>query len=676
MVPFALLLVCLISFGVMAPRLGFYWDDWPSIWFLHNFGPSIYKQGFAVDRPLLAYVFMLTTSLVGESSTAWQFFGIFSRWLCGLSLWWMLMLIWPKRLYQVTCVALLFVVYPGFQQQYISVTYGNGLLVYSTFLFSFIAMILALRTPRWRWPLWLLSIASSAASLFISEYFFGLELIRPIILWLAQEKRNQPLKKSVKRVALQWIPYLFVIVTFLIWRIFLHPTPRGQIVVFDNLKLNPLSTLFSLASTLLTDIVEVSFLAWLQPLHLSGLFDYGVVAILVFAFVVLAATILTAFFLIRLRADDQVEEGISNAKDRRRAWEFISLGLVALLAAGWPFWVTNLHIELTFPWDRFTIVMMPGVSLLFVGLLDLTGRPRWQNAIFIGIAVGLAAGMHFRDGLVYRKEWLMQEAFFRQLVWRAPEIQPGTVLLTSDLPFTYYSDNSLTAPLNWTYSPDNDSRQMPYALYDLEARYGVLLPSLEPDTPVRMPYRATEFTGSTSQALVLFYAPPRCLKVMHPHDDLNLPYKPYLIPDAMELSNPDLISDSSNSAQPPVSIFGSQSSAQASLDWCYYFERAELAGQIGDWAQVVQLGELAFKLDKKFNRETASELIPFIKGYANVGEWRQATQLSIQAYKESEKLKNMLCATWYSLGETTPDSLERQAAFDQIKDRVECKFTQ
>jgi hypothetical protein len=271
----------------------------------------------------------------------------------------------------------------------------------------------------------------------------------------------------------------------------------------------------------------------------------------------------------------------------------------------------------------------------------------------------------------YRKEWLMQEDFFRQLVWRAPEIQSGTVLLTSELPFTYYSDNSLTAPLNWTYSPDNESRQMPYALYDLEARYGVLLPSLEPDTPVRMPYRATEFDGSTSQALVLFYAPPRCLKVMHPYDDLNLPYKPFLIPDALGLSNPDLIIDTGAPAQPPESIFGSQ----PSMDWCYYFERAELAVQMGDWEQVVQLGEKAFKLDKKFTRETASELIPFIKGYANVGEWRQATKLSIQAYEESEKMKNMLCATWFSLGETTLDNAERRAAFDQIQDSVECKFS-
>ena len=139
----------------------------------------------------------------------------------------------------------------------------------------------------------------------------------------------------------------------------------------------------------------------------------------------------------------------------------------------------------------------------------------------------------------------------------------------------------------------------------------------------------------------------------------------------MELSDLDLISNSSNPAQPPVSIFGSESSTQ---DWCYYFERAELAAQMGNWDQVVQLSEQAFKLNKKFNRETASELIPFIKGYANVGDWSRATQLSIQAYKESEKMKNMLCTVWYSIGETTLDSPEKQTAFDQIKDSVECKF--
>ncbi|MBN1149192.1 MAG: hypothetical protein JXA78_18170 [Anaerolineales bacterium] len=671
MAPVALLLVCLIGFGLMATRLGFYWDDWPSIWFLHNFGPSIYTRGFAADRPLLAYVFMLTTSLLGESPIAWQFFAIFSRWLCGLGLWWMLLLLWPKRLRQATWVAFLFVVYPGFRQQYISVTYGNGLLVYSMFLFSFVAMILALRRPRWRWPLGLLSIACCAASLFISEYFFGLELMRPLILWLAQDERRQALKARARRIALQWMPYFLVVVAFLFWRIFLHPTPRGQIIIFDRLRASPLSTLLDMSLTILGDFVEVSLFAWLQPFKITGLLDEGVIVILLYVLVALAATLLTAFFLIRLREDAQAENDLCMVKDRRRAWQFIALGIVALLAAGWPFWVTNLHIELIFPWDRFTMVMMPGVSLLFAGLVDLAGRPARQSAILIGVAVGLAAAMHFRDGVDFRKEWLMQEAFFRQLAWRAPEIEPGTVLLTAELPFTYYSDNSLTAPLNWIYSPDDSSRQMPYALYDLEARYGALLFSLEPGTPVRMPYRATEFTGSTSQALVLFYNPPRCVKVMHPRSDRNLPYKPDLIPDALGLSNPGLITDSSTPAQPPVAIFG----PQPAPDWCYYFEKAELAGQIGDWARVVQLGEQAFKLDKKFTRETASELAPFILGYANVGEWSRAAQLSIQAYEASEKMKNMLCASWYSLGQTTPASPERQAAFDQVKDSLQCQFT-
>ena len=51
--PLALLVVCLLSFGLLAPQLGFYWDDWAktAVNVLHGF--SGYKAYYAVDRPLL-----------------------------------------------------------------------------------------------------------------------------------------------------------------------------------------------------------------------------------------------------------------------------------------------------------------------------------------------------------------------------------------------------------------------------------------------------------------------------------------------------------------------------------------------------------------------------------------------------------------------------------------------
>ena len=120
--------------------------------------------------------------------------------------------------------------------------------------------------------------------------------------------------------------------------------------------------------------------------------------------------------------------------------------------------------------------------------------------------------------------------------------------MTSEIPFAYYSDNSLTAPLNWIYAPHSSSHAMPYLLYDIEARLGQGLPEIKTGLPIDQPYRAAAFNGSTSQALVLFYDPPRCLKVMNPALDRYLPVKPLYIREATPLSRLDLILPAADAA--------------------------------------------------------------------------------------------------------------------------------
>jgi hypothetical protein len=112
--------------------------------------------------------------------------------------------------------------------------------------------------------------------------------------------------------------------------------------------------------------------------------------------------------------------------------------------------MTDLRLELFFPWDRFTLVFVIGVSLLLAGLIEMVRITRWQTVVLVGLLVGLAAGLHFRSALVYRKEWLSVRDFFWQLTWRAPAIQPGTILLTTELPFHWTTSHAL----NWTYASD------------------------------------------------------------------------------------------------------------------------------------------------------------------------------------------------------------------------------
>jgi hypothetical protein len=145
--------------------------------------------------------------------------------------------------------------------------------------------------------------------------------------------------------------------------------------------------------------------------------------------------------------------------------------------------------------------------------------------------------------------------------------------MTSEIPFVYYSDNSLSAPLNWIYAAENPSKNMQYLLYDIEARLGEALEQLKPGITIRMPYRAAEFSGSTSQAIVLFYDPPRCVKVMNPGLDRFLPFKPLYIREAAHLSNPDLIL-AGGSWHLPGNIFGSCPLPTGVTT----FEKAELYG--------------------------------------------------------------------------------------------------
>jgi hypothetical protein len=345
--------------------------------------------------------------------------------------------------------------------------------------------------------------------------------------------------------------------------------------------------------------------------------------------------------------------------------------VVAFLVSGWTIWITDLHIELLFPFDRFTLITMLGTSLFIGGLIGLLDWKPWLSALVLALLIGLATGIQFQHRLVFRQEWLAQKNFFWQLVWRAPGLKPGTTVMTSEIPFAYYSDNSLTAPLNWIYAPQSSAHEMPYLLYDIEARLGQGLPEIKSDLPIDMPYRTAAFHGSTSQAIVVFYDPPRCLKVMNPALDRYLPVKPLYIREATPLSRLDLILPAAMpAAAPPEGIF----EAEPPHAWCYYFEKAELYAQTGEWDKVSEMADQALKLTKHFTDKNVSELIPFVMGYAHTGKWEKAVKLSLDAYQIWDKTQYPLCDAWTSLRQNTSVDAAQQAAIQEIQDKLSCQF--
>jgi hypothetical protein len=115
-VPPILLFAVLVSFGLLIPRLGFYWDDWPVVYMTHTQGINGFWAFYQFDRPFSAWTYILLTPILGTHSIAWYIFVMDLRW-AAVSIWLVLRQIWPAKHHQVFWIALLFAECPLFPLQ-------------------------------------------------------------------------------------------------------------------------------------------------------------------------------------------------------------------------------------------------------------------------------------------------------------------------------------------------------------------------------------------------------------------------------------------------------------------------------------------------------------------------------------------------------------------------------
>lgn len=666
-VPAVFFVLCYITYGLSISNLGFYWDDWPTIWYYHRFGSSSFREVFLVDRPMLGWIFMMTTGLIKESITGWQILGIFSRWLSGITLWWLLSRLFPRSKSLAIWAGMLFLIYPGFTQQFISITYGHVFIYLTIGLLSLGTMIVAVKKPSRYWHLLIFSVILSVLHLFSVEYFFGLELMRPVILWYALSEKFNKLSTRIKWVIIYWIPFLIITILFLVWTIFFHKTPRGEIQLLNDLASSPFPTLLSLIFKILQDLFETTTTAWLNTVNIFTMMSINLNEIII-SFVILIGIAGLVFMFLHHFSNARADQISNHDKKNPDGLSYIVLGIAALITAGWPVWVTDLELKLRFPMDRFTIPMMMGVCVLICGLISQIFRKEWKKNLTIALLVGFAAGFHYRNALAFQDEWLAFKDYFWQLTWRAPDLQPNTTILMPELPFDYFSDNSLTAPLNWIYDPHNTSDRMAYLLFDLESRFGKDIVSFSPDQPIDHPYRIASFSGSMANTILISHKPPRCLAVIGSEfetvmDSLRL------TPEVIALSNPGLIGIASDkSVVIPEHIFG----PQPDLGWCYWYQKASLARQTGDWKKFDKYGDEASVYFDTLVPEKAIELLPFIEGYALTGRLDESIQLSKKAIQLSEEVLPAVCASWNRIMENPPPEMEGQLMNGGLSDILGC----
>ncbi len=671
-IPIALLALAVLSFGVLAPKLGFYWDDWAKIYVNEWQGTQGFWQYYLEDRPLSAWTHVVLTPLLGSNPLKWQIFGVLIRWATAWAFWWVLTLVWPKAEKHAAFAAALFLVYPLFTMQPLVVTFHQQWMQYLFYFLSLGWMILAVQRQHLRWLYLCLSLIMMAAHLSITEYFIAVELLRPLLLWMVCSE-DAGWKPRLWRVIKYWLPFAILTLGFVVYRLFLIQLPGedpNQVILLDTLRTAPKEALINFSKTVFADGFYVLVTQWQAVLDIGvrEIFPLFPAAIKLSWFLGFLVVVLFLGYFLKLKKDGK--EFFTTHPGW--IWQMLLVGIMAMLLGCLPAWAAGRRIWFDAHSSRYALPALFGASMIWTALFCWAVPKRLPRAIGMSLLLGLVVVAQVRNTATYQKSWEDQRSFYWQLYWRAPMIQTGTAILAQDELFANQGSFAISSALNVLYEGyPSAGEQTPYWFYALNPRFES---SKEHplDIPLRTQFRTFYFESKTPDSILVAYDPGRmnCLWVLEAEDADN-PTLPALTKAMLPASNLSRILPDRESL-PSEEIFGKE----PEKGWCYFYQKASLAKQNKDWQTVAALADEArssygyHPADQGF--KTMQEWMVFIEGYAVLGEVEKAGELSAQVVERDPAFAPRVCRIWQgdTLFSTADD--EANQFRGKIMDQLHC----
>lgn len=600
---------------------------------------SILQTFYLYDRPFLSFTYLLTAPILGTNPQNWQAFAMLLRFCVSLAMWLVLRQVWPDRKFLAEGAALLFLVYPSFTEQSISVTYVPHFIAYALFFLSLWFMLRAAHEPKKYLLFTVFALLAGAYHLFTVEYFTGLELIRPFILFFMFREEAVPVEKSWRKALLHWIPYLLLLLTFVAWRLFFatileDPNSASLLTSFASA---PVSTAISFLQDVLRDFVSIVFSVWQKALNpeLINLTDMSIV--FSWGLGILVAVCVAVYFS---KSSKYIPSGNEPAKNEWGA-QAVGFGALALFLSMLPVHLIQKDLLVGLFADRLTLPAMFGAAICWVGLAKLVLRSHFQGAILIAVLVGLAVGMQIRTSHNYALDWQKQTRIYWQLFWRAQSIEPNTPLVFSGALSGYVAEYAASAAINTLFDSPIENGRVNYWVFDYFDDFQGNVEDLAAKPQLDVHQRNLYFQGSSSNAIFLHYSwDGQCLWLLNPNDAHNSEIPP-------ELQNVAPLSDLSVVRQAEEGqqllnkqIFG----IEPSHGWCFYFERMDLARQNADWIGLLALWAEAQQHDYKPNNQV--EMVPVIEALVQTKELQGAFELSHTIIKRQPHIRSMLCSLW------------------------------
>ncbi|PWH12386.1 MAG: hypothetical protein DDG60_13425 [Anaerolineae bacterium] len=652
--------VSFFLFGVLLSHLGFFQDDWHHVYYAYHEGVSGLKNFFYTDsRPLAYGLYSFLFQVLGFSPAPWHWLLMTLRFLTALAFWGTLRLFWPNQQALTAWLGVFFVLQPVYTLQPLAVAYTLHWVAYLAVMASFALMLLSRRargTKMWLYAV--LALLLQAYHLVMMEYFAGLEIARIVLLWFSQT--DVPLQQRLRRTLRAWLPYLVILVLYAVYRLSydkIFGYDRFAPALLTALTNQPLAALFSLLQTVIRDLVYVVVSPWYKAIEPSAL-DLTRPSTWYLWGVSLVLGVLSVWVISRL-ADEQT----NTPHHELLPLALTGLGLLMVVVALIPSWLVGFEIAEKNPlWSsRLALPALPGLSFLICGLGYFFVQSVRRRMLLFGVLVAIAAASHIQTARSFHESWEKQRQFYWQMHWRAPALQPGTLVVADNEILFYMGDSPTAYALNLLYPKTTQPPAVDYWFNPGSANLNWVV--FEQGQPVEMRKYSSVFWAASERVLAITFEPSQgqCLWLLRPaYREIR-----FLSEEAYRwMAFSDIHRVQLAQAMPPSDIFG----PEPPHTWCYHYQKADLAAQLGDWPQVIRLWQAA---SASGLRPAASvELLPFIEAYARTAQSEKARELVEWANTLPPRMPDLLCTTWKTYKQ---EGLLSEALFQEVAEDLNCQ---
>ena len=645
-----------IAYLPLAHKFGYRNDDWYLMYDMQVKDVNFFHVIFSGDRPGRALAMIPLFSIFGFEPFYYHLSAYLFRFLGGVCLYWALQMLWPQKRFSTLSAAFLFTVYPGFLSQINAIDYQSHILGLFLALLSVALTIKSILTVQ-RTPRLLFAVGSILAGwgyLSQMEYFIGMEAFRFacifVLLWRTQGESVR--QKFIKGIIAS-LPFLLIAGGFLVWRLFFFVAERKATDIglqVSQIFSSPLTLLWWL-NYLIQDMFSVVLVAWGLPVY-------------VLAFPLRLRDVMSAFgwagvaALLAVFGMRRVEKNESEAEAGfGRSQEALWLSLISIVGGLLPVILVNRHVTLP-DYSRYTLIASVGAVLLLVTVIENISSRILRTAA-LGFFVAVAVLTHYGNAVKAVDETLATRNFWWQVVWRAPQIQPGVTLIASYPGSPLSEDYFVWGPANLIYYPEKQEAntveiQLPAAVLtddvvlEIATNGGV-------ETPLR---RGNYLERDFGNVLVMIQSRSNgCVRIINGDVPELSPLDQHRLLLIAPFSRLENVVTEGEFQTPPAIVFGEE----PEHDWCYFYQKADLARQRGDWEQIPVL--LKDALDQGHYPEDALEWMPFLQASAVLGDVDQVRSTA-KLVTIDKFLRLQVCGIM-------TDFMEKEILSDEVKTVIE-----